>query len=120
MRFLQQSEIRNMTLECTRVGGINLSQGVCDTPVPELVRRAAQTAIDEGVNTYTRYDGLAEILDVAGRLLRSEPANLQAGANSWSWDGRDRSGREVPSGNYLVRLTHPEATAALRVQRLNQ
>lgn len=61
MRFLKQSEIRRMTLECTRVGGVNLSQGVCDTPVPPEVRRAAQAAIDEGVNTYTRYDGLAEL-----------------------------------------------------------
>ena len=61
MRFLEQSEIRRMTLECTRVGGVNLSQGVCDTPVPPEVRRAAQAAIDEGVNTYTRYDGLAEL-----------------------------------------------------------
>jgi hypothetical protein len=45
MRFLQQSEIRNMTLECTKVGGLNLSQGVCDTPVPEPVRRAAQAVV---------------------------------------------------------------------------
>jgi aminotransferase len=57
-RGLQKSEIRNMTLECTKVSGINLSQGVCDTPVPELVRRAAQAAIDDGFNIYTRYDGL--------------------------------------------------------------
>src|SRR5262245_7583571 len=55
MGFLRQSEIRNMTLECTRVSGINMSQGVCDTPVPEVVRRAAQAAIDEGCNTYTRF-----------------------------------------------------------------
>ena len=37
-----RSEIRNMSLECDRVGGINLSQGICDTPVPEVVRKAAQ------------------------------------------------------------------------------
>ena len=29
-----QSEIRAMTTECDRIGGINLAQGVCDTPVP--------------------------------------------------------------------------------------
>jgi aminotransferase len=60
-RFLRQSEIRNMTLECTRVGGINMSQGVCDTPVPEVVRKAAQAAMDEGCNIYTRYDGVPEL-----------------------------------------------------------
>jgi len=56
-----QSEIRRMTLECARVGGINLAQGVCDTEVPALVRQAAQRAIDGGFNTYTRYDGLVDL-----------------------------------------------------------
>jgi aminotransferase len=69
MRFLRQSEIRNMTIECTRAGGLNLSQGVCDTPVPEVVRRAAQAAIDEGVNTYTRFDGLPELRAAIARKL---------------------------------------------------
>jgi aminotransferase len=69
MRFLRQSEIRNMTIECTRVGGINLSQGVCDTPVPEEVRRAAQAAIDEGCNIYTRFDGLPELRSAIAKKL---------------------------------------------------
>jgi aspartate/methionine/tyrosine aminotransferase len=29
---LAQSEIRRMTRECERVGGINLGQGICDLP----------------------------------------------------------------------------------------
>lgn len=58
-----------MTLECTKRGGINLSQGVCDTPVPEVARRAAQAAIDEGCNTYTRYDGLPELRAAIARKL---------------------------------------------------
>ena len=29
-----QSEIRSMSVECDRVGGINLAQGICDTDVP--------------------------------------------------------------------------------------
>ena len=29
-----QSEIRSMTVECDAVGGVNLAQGVCDTPLP--------------------------------------------------------------------------------------
>ncbi len=70
MRFLKQSEIRNMTLECTKAGGINLSQGVCDTPVPEAVRRAAQAAIDEGFNIYTRYDGLDELREALAKKLQ--------------------------------------------------
>lgn len=66
-----QSEIRNMSVECERAGGINLSQGVCDTEVPLPVRRGAQRAIDEGINSYTRYDGLSELRKAIGRKLSS-------------------------------------------------
>ena len=56
-----QSEIRNMSIECRRVGGINLAQGVCDTPVPNVVLQGAAEAIEQGVNTYTHYAGLLEL-----------------------------------------------------------
>jgi len=59
--WVLQSEIRNMSIECDRVNGINLSQGICDTEVPPVVRRAAQEAIDNGINSYTRYDGLEDL-----------------------------------------------------------
>ena len=59
--WVLQSEIRNMSIECDRMGGINLSQGVCDMEVPAIVRMGAQEAMDRGVNTYTRYDGLDEL-----------------------------------------------------------
>lgn len=52
-----QSEIRSMTAECDRMGGINLAQGVCDTPVPEVVQNAAIEAMRAGHNIYTRCDG---------------------------------------------------------------
>jgi aminotransferase len=58
-----------MSLECDRVGGINLSQGICDTPAPEPVRRAAQDAIDDGCNTYTAHTGLAELRQAIARKL---------------------------------------------------
>jgi aminotransferase len=60
-QWIMQSEIRNMSIECDRVGGINLSQGICDLEVPSQVRSGAQEAIDKGINAYTRYDGLTEI-----------------------------------------------------------
>jgi len=50
-----------MSIECDRINGINLSQGVCDLEVPAEVRQGAQKAIDAGINTYSRYDGLAEL-----------------------------------------------------------
>ncbi|MBF0119166.1 MAG: pyridoxal phosphate-dependent aminotransferase [Desulfobacterales bacterium] len=59
--WVMQSEIRNMSIECDRIGGINLSQGVCDLEVPEIVRSGAKEAIDNGINSYTRYDGIDEL-----------------------------------------------------------
>jgi aminotransferase len=56
-----QSEIRAMTAECDRIGGINLAQGVCDTPVPAVVEEAAIQAIQAGHNIYTRLDGIARL-----------------------------------------------------------
>jgi aminotransferase len=56
-----QSEIRAMTTECDRIGGINLAQGVCDTPVPAPVQEAAIRAIHDGHNIYTRLDGIARL-----------------------------------------------------------
>jgi len=66
-----QAEIRAMTIECEKVGGINLAQGVCDTEVPLPVRRSAQRAIDDGVNSYTRYDGLRELREAIARKMAS-------------------------------------------------
>ena len=60
-----------MTVECERVGGINLAQGVCDTEVPEPVRRGAQEAIDAGINSYTRYDGIPELRAAIATKLRT-------------------------------------------------
>ncbi len=56
---IMQSEIRSMTVECDRMGGVNLAQGVCDTPLPAAVQEAAIRAIEEGHNIYTRLDGIA-------------------------------------------------------------
>src|SRR5437764_3516271 len=66
-----QSEIRVMSIECEKVKGINLAQGVCDTEVPEIVRQGAKQAIDGGINSYTRSDGLKEIRDaIAAKMAR--------------------------------------------------
>jgi len=76
-----QSEIRFMTTECDRVGGINLAQGVCDTPVPAVVEAAAIQAIRDGMNIYTRCDGIARLREaIAAKQMRDygltyEPEN---------------------------------------------
>ena len=56
-----QSEIRAMTTECDRIGGINLAQGVCDTPVPAPIEAEAHAAIHAGHNIYTRLDGITRL-----------------------------------------------------------
>ena len=56
-----QSEIRAMTAECDRMGGVNLAQGVCDTEVPAVVLEGAARAMREGHNIYTRMDGIARL-----------------------------------------------------------
>lgn len=69
--FIEKAEIRNMSVECDRVGGINLAQGVCDTDVPEVVAAAVDKAVRAGVNSYTRHDGTARLRNaIAGKLKR--------------------------------------------------
>lgn len=66
-----QSEIRAMTVECERVNGINLAQGVCDTEVPQPVAARAVEAIAQGLNIYTRLDGIATLRQsIASKLAR--------------------------------------------------
>ena len=56
--MLLQSEIRNMSIECDSVGGINLSQGICDLPLESILSDGVVQAMRIGENHYTRYDGL--------------------------------------------------------------
>src|ERR1051325_6265963 len=59
--MIEQAEIRAMSIECEKIGGINLAQGVCDTTIPIPIRQEAHRGIETGVNSYTRYDGLAQL-----------------------------------------------------------
>jgi aminotransferase len=67
-----QSEIRAMTTECDLIGGINLAQGVCDTPVPAPVQEAAIQAIHDGYNIYTRLDGIARLRNAIAAKQRRD------------------------------------------------
>lgn len=70
MAGLAQSEIRAMTAACARVKGINMAQGVCDTGVPMPVIQGARRAMEMGLNTYSRFDGLAELREAIARKSR--------------------------------------------------
>lgn len=71
MAHLGHSEIRAMTQACVQENGLNMAQGVCDTPVPPLVIKAATQAMESGKNVYSRFDGLPELRNaLAVKLLR--------------------------------------------------
>ena len=69
MAALAHSEIRAMTQACVQAKGLNMAQGVCDTPVPPVVLRAAAQAIDNGKNVYSRFDGLLELRQAIAKKL---------------------------------------------------
>jgi aminotransferase len=58
-----------MTVECDAVEGVNLAQGVCDTPLPAPVMDAAIQAIHQGYNIYTRLDGVAVLRQAIAEKL---------------------------------------------------
>lgn len=71
MALLGHSEIRAMTQACAVAKGLNMAQGVCDTPVPPVVLKAAAEAMEGGKNVYSRFDGLPELRQaLAIKLLR--------------------------------------------------
>ncbi len=69
MAYLEQSEIRTMTQTCASMKGLNMAQGVCDTPVPSAVLQGAERAVTQGYNVYTRFDGLPELRQALARKL---------------------------------------------------
>src|SRR5262245_20747951 len=69
MAALAHSEIRAMTQACVRAKGLNMAQGVCDTPVPPVVLRAAAQAMEQGTNSYSRFDGLIELRQAIAKKL---------------------------------------------------
>ncbi len=58
---LAQSDIRRMSLECARLGGINLGQGICDQPVPGIIKDAAAAAIEADRSIYSRLEGIVPL-----------------------------------------------------------
>ena len=59
-----------MTLECDRVHGINMAQGVCDTEIPAPVLETAISAMRGGQNIYTRLDGIETLRVAIARKLK--------------------------------------------------
>lgn len=69
--YMDESVIREMTRVAEDTGAINLAQGFPELPVPEPVLRAAQRALEQGKNGYTRTWGDPELRrELAGFLER--------------------------------------------------
>lgn len=80
--WVQRSELRSMSVECEKVDGVNLSQGVCDLTIPEPVREAAKRAIDAGPNSYSRHDGTAALREaVASNYQRRAGLDIDPETN---------------------------------------
>lgn len=69
---LVQSDIRQMTRECLRVGGINMGQGVCDLPTPPLVRDGAIAAIEGRKSIYSAPEGVRRLREAIGGKLERD------------------------------------------------
>ncbi len=69
---LQPSDIRHMTRECERLGGINLGQGLGDLAAPALVRETAIQAIQNGDNTYTQSEGIVPLRKAIADKVRQD------------------------------------------------
>ena len=68
---LVQSDIRRMTKECDRLGGINLGQGICDMPTPPPVAEGAIAAIRARKSIYSYPEGIRELrAAISAKLAR--------------------------------------------------
>jgi beta-lactamase superfamily II metal-dependent hydrolase len=55
------------------------------------------------------------VYDLAGRVLRSEAMNAAPGSARWLWNGRDKTGRSLPSGVYMYRVISREGIGTGRM-----
>ncbi|MEE9452496.1 MAG: pyridoxal phosphate-dependent aminotransferase [Gammaproteobacteria bacterium] len=67
---LKQSGIRALGKRCAAVKGINLGQGICDLPTPEILKQQACDAITHGSSTYSACEGVFDLrVAIAEKLL---------------------------------------------------
>src|SRR5713101_7708209 len=64
-----ESVIRQMTRLCEQYGAINLAQGFPDFDPPEVVKRSAAKAINQGYNQYSNTYGLISLREAISRKM---------------------------------------------------
>jgi len=76
---LAQSDIRRMSRECERVGGINLGQGICDLPTIPEVQQGAIEAIQANRATYSKFEGIDPLREkIAAKIQRFNGYSVDA------------------------------------------
>jgi aminotransferase len=70
VKSASQSDIRRFSAVCAAIGGVNLSQGVCDQPAPVAVKEAAKTAIDHDHAVYTNLRGISALREAIAEKMR--------------------------------------------------
>jgi len=71
VRDARQTALRRLSARCQEIGGVNLSQGVCDLPAPETVKEAARQAITGNKAMYTHLAGIQPLRDAIARKMRA-------------------------------------------------
>lgn len=66
---LQQSGIRASTERCNAIGGINLGQGVCDIPTPDMIKEKAYQVIADNKSVYSSCEGIIELRQAVSQKL---------------------------------------------------
>lgn len=72
VKLIPEADIRQMTLECQKVGGINLSQGVCDLPTPPEILKAASDAVMADKSVYAPAAGIPELRQAILKKVRNQ------------------------------------------------
>ncbi|KTD77156.1 pyridoxal phosphate-dependent aminotransferase [Legionella waltersii] len=68
---LCQSGIRAASTECGKIGGINLGQGICDIPTPEIIKQAAVNAIEQEKNVYSACEGVFNLRQAIANKIQT-------------------------------------------------
>jgi aminotransferase len=68
-QHLVQSGIRAASTRCAAINGINLGQGICDLPVPRLIKEAAQEAIENNKSIYSPCEGIYPLRELIAQKL---------------------------------------------------
>ena len=88
--------------------------------VPNPVRDAAAIEVFLAGSAFAPpVSARVRIVDLQGRLVRTlHDGSLPRGLQRLAWDGRDRAGRAVPAGVYLVTVDSPLGAARTRLLRV--